>query len=55
MTIKDLIPWNSDQGYLGRPADIVQAKDGSVLVADDWLARYRISYSKKVALMLRLL
>ncbi len=36
-----------DQGYLGRPADIVQAKDGSLLVADDWAgAIYRISYSK---------
>ena len=37
-----------DQGYLGRPADIVLAKDGSMLVADDWAgAIYRISYSKK--------
>jgi glucose/arabinose dehydrogenase len=36
-----------DQGYLGRPADIVVAKDGSILVADDWAgAIYRISYSK---------
>lgn len=36
-----------DQGYLGRPADIVLAKDGSMLVADDWAgAIYRISYSK---------
>jgi glucose/arabinose dehydrogenase len=37
-----------DQGYLGRPADIVLAKDGSLLVADDWAgAIYRISYNKK--------
>src|ERR1700741_4750699 len=37
-----------DQGYTGRPADIVLAKDGSLLVADDWAgAIYRISYSKK--------
>jgi glucose/arabinose dehydrogenase len=37
-----------DQGYLGRPADIIQDKDGSILVADDWAgAIYRISYSKK--------
>jgi glucose/arabinose dehydrogenase len=37
-----------DQGYLGRPTDIVVAKDGSILVADDWAgAIYRISYSKK--------
>jgi len=36
-----------DQGYLGRPADIVLAKDGSMLVADDWAgAIYRISYKK---------
>ncbi len=34
-------------GYLGRPNDIVMAKDGSILVADDWAgAIYRISYSK---------
>lgn len=38
---------NGDQSYLGRPADIVLAKDGSILVADDWAgAIYRISYSK---------
>ena len=37
-----------DQGYLGRPDDIILAKDGSILVADDWAgAIYRISYSKK--------
>ncbi|WP_050627961.1 PQQ-dependent sugar dehydrogenase [Bradyrhizobium viridifuturi] len=37
-----------DQGYLGRPADILLDKDGSILVADDWAgAIYRISYSKK--------
>ena len=36
-----------DQGYLGRPDDIVLDKDGSILVADDWAgAIYRISYSK---------
>ena len=36
-----------DTGYLGRPADIVLAKDGSILVADDWAgAIYRISYKK---------
>jgi glucose/arabinose dehydrogenase len=37
-----------DQGYLGRPDDIILAKDGSILVADDWAgAIYRISYAKK--------
>lgn len=36
-----------DQGYLGRPADVVLAKDGSLLIADDWAgAVYRISYAK---------
>lgn len=36
-----------DQGYLGRPADVVLAKDGSLLIADDWAgAIYRISYAK---------
>jgi glucose/arabinose dehydrogenase len=38
---------NGDQSYSGRPADIVIAPDGSILVADDWAgAIYRISYSK---------
>jgi glucose/arabinose dehydrogenase len=38
------------QTYLGRPADVVLAKDGSLLVADDWAgAIYRISYDKKEA------
>ena len=36
-----------DQDYSGRPTDILQAKDGSLLVADDWAgAIYRISYAK---------
>jgi len=35
------------QDYNGRPTDILQAKDGSILVADDWAgAIYRISYAK---------
>jgi len=35
------------QEYSGRPADILVAKDGSMLVADDWAgAIYRISYSR---------
>jgi glucose/arabinose dehydrogenase len=38
---------NGDQSYTGRPADILQAPDGSILVADDWAgAVYRISYEK---------
>ena len=36
-----------DRTFLGRPADIIVAPDGSILVADDWAgAIYRISYSK---------
>ena len=35
------------QDYAGRPDDILLAKDGSILVADDWAgAVYRISYQK---------
>jgi len=35
------------QSYIGRPDDILQAPDGSLLVSDDWAgAIYRISYSK---------
>ncbi|MBN8960532.1 MAG: PQQ-dependent sugar dehydrogenase [Rhizobiales bacterium] len=38
------------QTYLGRPADVIQAKDGSILIADDWAgAIYRISYDKAEA------
>ena len=34
--------------YLGRPVDVMQMKDGSVLVSDDWNgAVYRISYGKQ--------
>ncbi len=40
----------ADRDYLGRPADILQAPDGALLVADDWAgAIYRIGYSKEVA------
>ena len=36
-----------DHDYFGRPDDILQAADGSLLVADDWAgAIYRISYAK---------
>jgi glucose/arabinose dehydrogenase len=36
-----------DNKYLGRPNDVLMAKDGSLLVADDYNgAIYRISYSK---------
>ena len=36
-----------DEDYAGRPTDILVAKDGAILVADDWAgAIYRISYAK---------
>jgi glucose/arabinose dehydrogenase len=39
-----------DNKYIGRPNDVLQLKDGSVLVSDDWNgAVYRITYGKKVA------
>jgi glucose/arabinose dehydrogenase len=39
-----------DNKYIGRPVDVLQMKDGSMLVSDDWNgAVYRISYGKKVA------
>ncbi|MCA6108432.1 PQQ-dependent sugar dehydrogenase [Bradyrhizobium cenepequi] len=40
-----------DNKYVGRPVDVMQLKDGSLLVSDDWNgAVYRISYGKpKVA------
>jgi glucose/arabinose dehydrogenase len=39
--------WLDGQKILGRPADILEAPDGSLLVADDQAgAIYQISYSK---------
>jgi glucose/arabinose dehydrogenase len=36
-----------DRNFLGRPNDVINAPDGSILVADDWAgAIYRISYTK---------
>ncbi len=38
--------WNDNGEYLGRPVDIAQLPDGSILVSDDLVgAVYRISYS----------
>ena len=38
---------SGDKSFTGRPADILLAKDGAILVADDWAgAIYRISYGK---------
>ncbi|MEO0360775.1 MAG: sorbosone dehydrogenase, partial [Pseudomonadota bacterium] len=37
--------WNDDGEYLGRPVDVAQLRDGSILVSDDLAgAIYRISY-----------
>jgi glucose/arabinose dehydrogenase len=54
-TVKSLEPFMTgfleDNKYLGRPVDVMQMKDGSLLVSDDWNgAVYRITYGKpKVA------
>jgi glucose/arabinose dehydrogenase len=34
--------------YIGRPVDVLQMKDGSILVSDDWNgAVYRVTYGKQ--------
>jgi glucose/arabinose dehydrogenase len=39
--------WMANEKILGRPADVLVAKDGALLVADDQAgAIYRISYAK---------
>lgn len=39
-----------DNKYIGRPVDVLQLKDGSMLVSDDWNgAVYRITYDKQKA------
>src|SRR5580692_7022360 len=54
-TVKSMEPlitgFLEDNKYIGRPVDVLQMKDGSILVSDDWNgAVYRISYGKsKVA------
>src|SRR6476659_7630762 len=54
-TMKSLEPFLTgfvdDNKYIGRPVDVLQLKDGSLLVSDDWNgAIYRITYGKpKVA------
>jgi glucose/arabinose dehydrogenase len=38
---------NADGEYIGRPVDLAQLRDGSLLVSDDFAgAVYRISYSQ---------
>jgi glucose/arabinose dehydrogenase len=37
-----------DNKYIGRPVDVLQIKDGSLLVSDDYNgAVYRVSYGKQ--------
>src|SRR3954452_911176 len=54
-TVKSMEPlitgFLENNSYIGRPVDVLQMKDGSMLVSDDWNgAVYRISYGKpKVA------
>jgi glucose/arabinose dehydrogenase len=54
-TVKSIEPlitgFLEDNKYLGRPVDVMQLKDGSILVSDDYNgAVYRVSYGKpKVA------
>ena len=54
-TMKSMEPFITgfleDNKYVGRPVDVMQMKDGSLLVSDDWNgAVYRITYGKpKVA------
>ena len=42
-----LTGWTKDNGYLGRPVDLLTLPDGSMLVSDDHAgAVYRVSYGK---------
>lgn len=51
-TVKSVEPFLTgfieNNNYLGRPVDVLQLKDGSLLVSDDWNgAIYRITYGKQ--------
>src|SRR5882724_13631816 len=51
-TVKSMEPFITgfleDNKYVGRPVDVMQLKDGSILVSDDWNgAVYRITYGKQ--------
>ena len=51
-TVKSMEPFLTgfleDNKYVGRPVDVMQMKDGSLLVSDDWNgAVYRITYGKQ--------
>jgi glucose/arabinose dehydrogenase len=51
-TVKSMEPFITgfleDNKYIGRPVDVMQLKDGSLLVSDDWNgAVYRVTYGKQ--------
>jgi glucose/arabinose dehydrogenase len=51
-TVKSVAPFLTgfiqNNAYIGRPVDVVVAKDGSMLVSDDYAgAIYKITYGKK--------
>jgi glucose/arabinose dehydrogenase len=51
-TMKSMEPFITgfleDNKYIGRPVDVMQMKDGSLLVSDDWNgAVYRVTYGKQ--------
>ena len=51
-TMKSMEPFITgfleDNKYVGRPVDVMQMKDGSLLVSDDWNgAVYRVTYGKQ--------
>jgi glucose/arabinose dehydrogenase len=51
-TVKNMEPlitgFLEDNKYVGRPVDVMQLKDGSLLVSDDWNgAVWRVSYGKQ--------
>jgi glucose/arabinose dehydrogenase len=51
-TVKSMEPFITgfleDNKYVGRPVDVMQMKDGSLLVSDDWNgAVYRVTYGKQ--------
>ena len=51
LTRRSLLQLAGGLAFIGRPVDVHQMKDGSLLVSDDWNgAVYRITYGKpKVA------
>src|SRR5579883_3399279 len=51
-TVKNIEPivtgFLQDNKYVGRPVDVMQMKDGSLLISDDWNgAVWRLSYGKQ--------